>query len=204
LGVGLKQYRGDLAELDARKAKLDDTLDNIADLRRAEASADRRERRGLVSQRNKIETDAAQQLMRIQIELGMKPKQEAAQKAVQTYFQGREAQADRNLRASISNADNASRAGIAALYGTRGGRSGAAALTPGTPAYEAAVAKAAGAYIKEGVTGPDGKLLMGQAAIQRARLLAEAAVRQGMTPELESADTAGPGASQGWDIQRPK
>lgn len=204
LGVGLRQYRGDMAELTARKAKLDDTLDNIAELRRAEDSATRRERRGLAAQINKTEVDAAQQLMRIQIELGMKPKQELAQKAVQTYFQGREAQADRNLRAGIANADNASRASIAALYGTRGGRGAGAVLKPGTPAYEAAVAKAAAAYVKEGVTGPDGKLLMGPAAVQRARLLAEAAVRQGMTPELESPDTAGPGASQGWDIQRPK
>lgn len=202
LGVGLKQYRGDLRDLAADKDRLDEKLSQINDMRRAESTADKRERRAMVAERSKLSAEAAKDLMRIQADFGLKPKYETAVKAVDMSFRSEEAYKERAAAAERSNADNASRAGIAQLYGPRGGKGTGAVLKPGTPQYEAAVAKATATYIKEGVTGPDGKMLMGPAAVKQARLLAEAAVRQGMTPELESADTAGPGASQGWQIQR--
>lgn len=50
LGVGLKQYRGDVAELEQRKAQLDDQLAQIGDMRRAELMAQGKERMALKSQ----------------------------------------------------------------------------------------------------------------------------------------------------------
>lgn len=205
LGIGLKQYRGDIRELAAEKDRLDDKLSQISDLRRQEAVADGKEARQL---KRELSTATVQAKADTHTYLSKFTDIKARQSGqiVDAVLRGEDAHADRNLRASSTNAEIRSRVETAALYGNaRGGRGGTGqVLKPGTPAYENAVRQQTALLLKQGITGPDGKILMGNDASKYARYLAERDVQRGMTAELESYDTAGPGATQGWDITRPK
>jgi hypothetical protein len=128
LGVGLKQYRGDIRELAADKERLDEKLSQIGDMRRAESMADKDKRRALQAERNKLSAEAARDLMRIQADFGLKPKYETAVKAVEMSFRSEEAAKERAAAAARTDAQNRVSVGIAALRGS-------GTLRRGTPDY---------------------------------------------------------------------
>lgn len=127
LGVGFKQYRGDIAELEQRKAQLDDQMAQIAELRRAEKLAQGKDRSVL---RGKI-TDATIEAKKnaaglLTTLLPLKAQQ--TQHTVDSFMRGYEAYQQRVTQQNIAGMMSASRVEAASMRGL-------GSLQKGSPDY---------------------------------------------------------------------